>query len=59
VQTTNPERVREAFSGVAPVVRVGEGQPESRLDLSLSWTDVSYDVEEIAALRGTIGAELD
>ena len=58
VQTTDPDRVREAFSGVAPVVRVGEGQRESRLDLSVSWTDLSYDVEEIAALRGTIEDEL-
>jgi phosphoribosylformylglycinamidine synthase II len=59
VQTTDPERVREAFSGVAPVVRVGEGQAEPRLDLSVSWTDLSYDVEAIAALRATIEDELD
>jgi phosphoribosylformylglycinamidine synthase len=58
VQTTDPDRVREAFSGVAPVVRVGEGQAESRLDLSVSWTDLSYDVEEIAALRATVEDEL-
>jgi phosphoribosylformylglycinamidine synthase len=59
VQTTDPERVREAFSGVAPVVRVGEGQHDPRLDLSMSWTDLSYDADEIAALRATITNELE
>mgnify|MGYP006274599461 CR=1 FL=1 len=59
VQTTDPERVREAFSGVAPVVRVGEGQRDPQLDLSVSWTELSYDVEDIAALRATIENELD
>ncbi|NHN40474.1 phosphoribosylformylglycinamidine synthase subunit PurL [Halorubellus sp. JP-L1] len=59
VQTTDPERVREAFAGVAPVVRVGEGQRDPTLDVSMSWTDLSYDVDEIAALRATIERELD
>jgi len=58
VQTTDPDAVREAFAGVAPVVRVGEGQRDPSLDLGVSWTDLSYDVDDIVALRATIEREL-
>ncbi|WP_435363611.1 phosphoribosylformylglycinamidine synthase subunit PurL [Haloarchaeobius sp. DYHT-AS-18] len=58
IQTTEPEAVREAFDGVAPVEHIGSGMRDGVLELSVSWTDLRYDADEIATLRAVIENEL-
>ncbi|WP_435317975.1 phosphoribosylformylglycinamidine synthase subunit PurL [Haloarchaeobius sp. TZWSO28] len=58
IQTTEPEAVREAFDGVAPVEHIGSGMRDGALELSVSWTDLRYDADEIATLRAVIENEL-
>ncbi|MCT9096339.1 phosphoribosylformylglycinamidine synthase subunit PurL [Haloarchaeobius sp. HME9146] len=58
VQTTEPDAVRETFDGVAPVEHIGSGIRDGALELSVSWTDLRYDADEIATLRAVIENEL-
>ncbi|WP_439026043.1 phosphoribosylformylglycinamidine synthase subunit PurL [Haloarchaeobius sp. DT45] len=58
VQTTDPDAVREVFDGVAPVEHIGSGTRDGALDLSVSWTDLQYDADEITGLRSVISDEL-
>jgi phosphoribosylformylglycinamidine synthase len=54
VETTDPEAVREAFDGVAPVAEVGEADDSGALDLSVGGETLRYDEREIADLRAVL-----
>ncbi|WP_267644217.1 phosphoribosylformylglycinamidine synthase subunit PurL [Haloarchaeobius amylolyticus] len=58
VQTTDPDAVREAFEGVAPVEHIGSGTRDGALDLAVSWTDLRYDADDVADLRRVIDREM-
>jgi phosphoribosylformylglycinamidine synthase len=58
IETTDPEAVRAAFEGVAPVARVGEADGSDRLALSVGDERLAYDADEIRELRGGIEREL-
>jgi phosphoribosylformylglycinamidine synthase len=59
VATTDPEAVREAFAGVAPVAEVGESDDSGALNLTVEGESLRYDADEIAALRDVLARELD
>ncbi|UPV73798.1 phosphoribosylformylglycinamidine synthase subunit PurL [Halorussus limi] len=59
VATTDPEAVREAFDGVAPVAELGEADDSGALDLTVDGESLSYDADDIAALRDVLARELD
>jgi phosphoribosylformylglycinamidine synthase len=59
VETTDPDAVRSAFEGVAPVERIGEADDSGALDLTIDGTTLDYDAEEIADLRDVLERELD
>jgi len=59
VGTTDPDAVREAFDGVAPVTTLGEGTDDPRLSLTVGDAAVDLDVERIRALRGTVTETLE
>jgi phosphoribosylformylglycinamidine synthase len=52
--TTDPDAVRAAFDGVAPVTELGEGIEDSRLSLSLPGGTVALDAGEIRERRSVI-----
>ncbi|WP_128478245.1 phosphoribosylformylglycinamidine synthase subunit PurL [Halorussus pelagicus] len=59
VATTDPEAVREAFAGVAPVAELGEADESGALDLTVEGESLCYDADDIAALRNVLARELD
>jgi phosphoribosylformylglycinamidine synthase len=59
VETTDPDAVRAAFDGVAPVTRVGEATTDGRLSVAVGDETVSATADEIASLRAVIADELD
>ncbi|MFW5896183.1 MAG: AIR synthase-related protein, partial [archaeon] len=59
IETTDPEAVRAAFEGVAPVVEVGAADGSGTLDLIAGEETLTYDAERIADLRSVIETELD
>ncbi|MFB6161447.1 MAG: phosphoribosylformylglycinamidine synthase subunit PurL [Haloferacaceae archaeon] len=59
VETTDPDAVRAAFDGVAPVRRVGRATDDGRLDLTVDGRNLSYPVDSIAGLRDVLARELD
>ncbi|MFC5366748.1 phosphoribosylformylglycinamidine synthase subunit PurL [Salinirubrum litoreum] len=61
IETTDPEAVRDAFSGVAPVRSLGTADDSGTVTISVDdpVVDVSLDADEIAALRATITDALD
>ncbi|MFC4988290.1 phosphoribosylformylglycinamidine synthase subunit PurL [Saliphagus infecundisoli] len=59
VQTTDPDAVREAFAGIAPVARIGEGTDDGVLRVDVGETDLTYDAAGIRERRSTIAAELE
>jgi phosphoribosylformylglycinamidine (FGAM) synthase-like enzyme len=58
VETTDPEAVREAFDGVAPVHEVGASTSDGSLSVAAGGESVSVGVEEIRELRSVIDREL-
>jgi len=58
VETTDPEAVREAFDGVAPVHEVGASTSDGSLDIDVGGASLSAGVEEIRELRAIIDREL-
>jgi len=54
VETTDPEAVREAFDGVAPVDSLGSATDDGVLSLSVDGETVAYDAETVAELRAVI-----
>ncbi len=59
VETTDPEAVREAFDGVAPVDSLGSATDDGVLSLSVAGETVEYDAETVAELRDVITSTLD
>jgi len=58
VETTDPEAVREAFDGVAPVDSLGSATDDGVLSLSVAGETVEYDSETVAELRAVIAETL-
>jgi phosphoribosylformylglycinamidine synthase len=58
VETTDPDAVRDAFDGVAPVAAVGAADGSGTLDLTVGDERLSYDSAGIADLRSVIEREL-
>ncbi|MFB6125675.1 MAG: phosphoribosylformylglycinamidine synthase subunit PurL [Halolamina sp.] len=54
VETTDPEAVRAAFDGVAPVTFLGDATDDGTLALTVDTEPVAVDADEIASLRATI-----
>jgi phosphoribosylformylglycinamidine synthase len=61
VETTDPEAVRDAFAGVAPVRSLGTTDDSGTLTVSVAdpETDLTLAAAEIAELRATISDALD
>ncbi|WP_158057037.1 phosphoribosylformylglycinamidine synthase subunit PurL [Halorussus halophilus] len=59
VETTDPEAVRTAFDGVAPIAELGESDDTGVLELSVGDESLVYDAAEIGGLRETLARELD
>ncbi|MFB6170341.1 MAG: phosphoribosylformylglycinamidine synthase subunit PurL [Haloarculaceae archaeon] len=59
VETTDPDAVRAAFDGVAPVTEPGAVDASGALRLSVGSETVEATAEEIAERRAVLAAELD
>ena len=59
IETTNPDAIRDAFDGVAPVVAIGEADGSGTLSLSVGDVGLSADAETIADYRSVLAAELE
>ena len=59
IETTDPEAVREAFDGVAPVESLGSTDDSGVLSLSVDGETVGYDLETIRELRDVIASTLE
>ncbi|MFB6201690.1 MAG: phosphoribosylformylglycinamidine synthase subunit PurL [Halorhabdus sp.] len=59
IETTDPDAVRTAFDGVAPVVDIGTADDSGTLTLSVGDQTLTYDAETITDLRSVITDELD
>ncbi|MFC7134380.1 MULTISPECIES: phosphoribosylformylglycinamidine synthase subunit PurL [Salinibaculum] len=59
VETTDPEAVRAAFDGVAPVAEIGSADDSGTLSLSVGDEDVELDAAAIRDLRSVIERELE
>ncbi|MFC4247434.1 phosphoribosylformylglycinamidine synthase subunit PurL [Natribaculum luteum] len=59
VQTADPDAVREAFDGVAPVVELGEGTDDGRLTIDAGDDVLEYDAAAIRENRSVIEDELE
>jgi phosphoribosylformylglycinamidine synthase len=59
VETTDPAAVRERFAGVAPVERIGAATDTGRLEIAVDGEELVYGADDIGALRGVIGSELE
>ena len=59
IETIDPEAVREAFDGVAPVKELGSATADGRLSVTVDGETLSHDAASIRDLRGVIGRELD
>ncbi|MFA9415603.1 phosphoribosylformylglycinamidine synthase subunit PurL [Natrinema sp. HArc-T2] len=59
IQTDSVETVREAFDGVAPVVKLGAATDDGRLTIDVGDRTIETDATEISEQRATIGRELE
>jgi phosphoribosylformylglycinamidine synthase len=59
VETTDPDAVREAFDGVAPVKSLGSATEDGVLSLTVDGETVEYDVDTVAEFRDVIASTLD
>ncbi|WP_338728370.1 phosphoribosylformylglycinamidine synthase subunit PurL [Haladaptatus sp. DJG-WS-42] len=59
IETTDPEAVKEAFDGVAPVYDLGTATTEGTLSLTVNDEALSASSEAIADLRAIIERELE
>ncbi|MFB6303301.1 MAG: phosphoribosylformylglycinamidine synthase subunit PurL [Haloferacaceae archaeon] len=59
VETTDPDAVREAFAGIAPVEALGAATDDARLDLTVGDRTLDYAASDLADLRDVIARELD
>ncbi|WP_136688690.1 phosphoribosylformylglycinamidine synthase subunit PurL [Halorhabdus amylolytica] len=59
IETAEPDAVRDAFDGVAPVVSIGKADGSGTLSLSIGDDTLTYDAGTIADLHAVIGEELE
>jgi phosphoribosylformylglycinamidine synthase len=59
VETTDPDAIREAFEGIAPVERLGEADGSGSLSVEVGGASLEYDQGEIRELRSVIERELE
>jgi phosphoribosylformylglycinamidine synthase II len=59
IETTNPEAVRVAFAGVAPVHEIGTATGSGRLELAVGETELSIAADTIAEQRATLDRAMD
>jgi phosphoribosylformylglycinamidine synthase len=59
VETTDPDAVREAFEGIAPVTKVGSADDSGTLSLTVDGTGVELEVTDIQELRSILDRELE
>ncbi|ELY62025.1 phosphoribosylformylglycinamidine synthase subunit PurL [Natronolimnohabitans innermongolicus] len=59
IQTTDPDAVRAAFDGVAPVLELGAATADGRLELAVGDREIELTAADIAAHRETIERELE
>lgn len=59
IETTDPDAVRAAFEGVAPVSELGEADESGALSLSVGDETLDYTAPEIAGLRNILERELE
>ena len=59
IETTDPEGVRAAFAGVAPVGSLGTATDDGVLSLTVGEETVGYDAETVAELRDVIPETLE
>ncbi|PSQ67491.1 MAG: phosphoribosylformylglycinamidine synthase subunit PurL [Halobacteriales archaeon SW_9_67_24] len=59
IETRDPEGIREAFAGVAPVHEIGSTTDTGRLEANVGDTDLSMAAETIAEHRAVLDREMD
>jgi phosphoribosylformylglycinamidine synthase II len=59
IETTDPEAVRVAFDGVAPVHEIGQANGSGTLTLHVQGETLRYDAATIRKMRNVIDRELD
>jgi phosphoribosylformylglycinamidine synthase len=59
IETTDPDGIREAFDGVAPVEKIGEATADGTLSVTVGDAMLSADADLIRDLRSIIERELD
>jgi phosphoribosylformylglycinamidine synthase len=59
IETTDPDAVRDAFDGIAPVGELGNADDSGSLSVDVGGTEVSLSAGEIRELRSVIERELD
>ncbi|GAA0194959.1 phosphoribosylformylglycinamidine synthase subunit PurL [Halobaculum roseum] len=59
IETADPDAVRAAFDGVAPVEEIGEATADGTLSLSVGDAELTRDAASIRDLRSVIERELD
>ncbi|EMA50446.1 MULTISPECIES: phosphoribosylformylglycinamidine synthase subunit PurL [Halococcus] len=59
IETRDPEAVREAFTGVAPVHELGSTTDTGRLEASVGDTELSMSAETVAERRAVLDREMD
>ena len=59
IETTDPDAVRDAFDGIAPVTELGDADDSGALTVSVDGTEVTLDAGEIRDIRSVIERELD
>jgi phosphoribosylformylglycinamidine synthase len=59
VETSDPDAVREAFEGVAPVTQIGAADDTGRLSVSIDGNEFALDAADIADRRSVIERELE
>jgi phosphoribosylformylglycinamidine synthase II len=59
VETTDPDAVRDAFDGIAPVTHIGESTDDGTLSLSAGEATLHVDVESIREYRATLSDALE
>jgi phosphoribosylformylglycinamidine synthase II len=59
VETADPDAVRDAFDGIAPVTRIGTVDGSGTLRVSVGGEFATAEADEIASLRSVIADELE
>jgi len=59
VETTDPDRVRERFEGIAPVSEIGSPSDDGRLGIDIDGEILEYGLEAVRGKRRVIERELE